>query len=180
VDVKFPLNVMTVVTGVSGSGKSSLVRDIFYEGVKHHLDDAPLGVPCLSLTGDLKLVKAIEFVDQNSIGKSSRSNPVTYMGAYDEIRKLYADQALARQLGFTNSVKSSQTNILIRDLAKLITQNGHEIGQQRLYEWMVKNKYLIRHQRFSKSKGKYDNYYTPTQLAAKKKCFWKMDVLMKN
>lgn len=101
VDVKFPLNVMTVVTGVSGSGKSSLVRDIFYEGVKHYLDDAPLGVPCVSLTGDLKLVKTIEFVDQNSIGKSSRSNPVTYIGAYDEIRKLFAEQPLARQLNFT-------------------------------------------------------------------------------
>lgn len=73
---------------------------------------------------------------------------------------------------FTNSIRSCNTNILIRDLAKLITQNGHEIGEQRLYEWMVQNKYLIRHQRFSKSKGKYVNYYTPTQSAAKQKLFW--------
>lgn len=102
VDVKFPLNVMTVVTGVSGSGKSSLVRDIFYEGVKHYLDDAArLMVDCSGLSGDMQLVKSIEFVDQNSIGKSSRSNPVTYIGAYDEIRKLYGEQALSKQMGYT-------------------------------------------------------------------------------
>lgn len=101
-DVKFPLNIMTVITGVSGSGKSSLVRDIFYEGVKHYLDDAArLTVDCSGLAGDMKLIKAIEFVDQNSIGKSSRSNPVTYIGAYDEIRKLFANQALAKQMGYS-------------------------------------------------------------------------------
>jgi len=101
VDVKFPLNVMTVVSGVSGSGKSSLVRDIFYQGVKHMLDNtARFTVDCTSIEGDLQLVKGIEFVDQNSIGKSSRSNPVTYIGAYDEIRKLYAEQALSKQMGF--------------------------------------------------------------------------------
>lgn len=100
VTVKFPLNVMTVVTGVSGSGKSSLVRDIFFEGVKRHLDDAPHTVDCSDITGDLILVQAIEFVDQNSIGKSSRSNPVTYIGAYDEIRKLYGDLPLAKQMGY--------------------------------------------------------------------------------
>jgi excinuclease ABC subunit A len=101
IDVKIPLHVMTVVTGVSGSGKSSLVRDVFYEGVKNLLDDTPLTVECVSITGDLKQVKAIEFVDQNSIGKNSRSNPVTYIGAYDEIRRLYADQLLSKQMGFT-------------------------------------------------------------------------------
>lgn len=101
VDVRFPLNIMTVVTGVSGSGKSSLVRDIFYEGVKRHLDEAArLAVDCSSIEGDWELVKAVEFVDQNSIGKSSRSNPVTYIGAYDEIRKLFAEQPLARQMGY--------------------------------------------------------------------------------
>ena len=74
IDVKFPLNVMTVVTGVSGSGKSSLVRDIFYEGVKHYLDEAArLMVDCSGLEGDMHMIKSIEFVDQNSIGKSSRS-----------------------------------------------------------------------------------------------------------
>ena len=104
IDVKFPLNVMTVVTGVSGSGKSSLVRDIFYEGVKHYLDDAArLMVDCSGLEGDLHLIKGIEFVDQNSIGKSSRSNPVTYIGAYDEIRKLYGDQPLAKQMGYSSA-----------------------------------------------------------------------------
>lgn len=102
IDVKFPLNVMTVVTGVSGSGKSSLVRDIFYEGVKHYLDDAArLMVDCSGLEGDMLLIQGIEFVDQNSIGKSSRSNPVTYIGAYDEIRKLFGEQPLAKQMGYT-------------------------------------------------------------------------------
>lgn len=101
---RFPLHVMTVVTGVSGSGKSSLVRDIFYQGIKRHLDEAALQVTGgATLSGDLNLVKAIEFVDQNSIGRSSRSNPVTYIGAYDEIRKLFGDQPLARQLGYTSA-----------------------------------------------------------------------------
>lgn len=102
IDVKFPLNVLTVVTGVSGSGKSSLVRDIFYEGVKRLLDDATrLNVECNTIIGDAKLLTAIEYVDQNTIGKSSRSNPVTYIGAYDEIRKLFAAQALSKQMGYT-------------------------------------------------------------------------------
>ncbi|WP_280778735.1 excinuclease ABC subunit UvrA [Parabacteroides sp. PM5-20] len=102
IDVKFPLNVMTVVSGVSGSGKSSLIRDIFYEGVKQKLDEAGrLTVDAKDITGDIQLVNNIEFVDQNSIGKSSRSNPVTYIGAYDEIRKLYATQALAKQMGYS-------------------------------------------------------------------------------
>ena len=90
INVKFPLNVMTVVTGVSGSGKSSLVRGIFYEGVKRLLDDARLSIECSGIEGDLKMITDVEYVDQNSIGKSSRSNPVTYIGAYDEIRKLFA------------------------------------------------------------------------------------------
>jgi excinuclease ABC subunit A len=101
IDVKFPLNVMTVVTGVSGSGKSTLVRDIFHEGIKCKLDDGRSVIDCKALEGDFHLIDGIEFVDQNSIGKSSRSNPVTYIGAYDEIRKLFAEQALARQLGFS-------------------------------------------------------------------------------
>ncbi len=102
IDVKFPLNVMTVVTGVSGSGKSSLVRDIFYEGLKHALDEAArLTVECSELTGDIRMIKGIEFVDQNSIGKSSRSNPVTYIGAYDEIRKLYGELPLSKQMKYT-------------------------------------------------------------------------------
>lgn len=101
IDVKFPLNVMTVVTGVSGSGKSSLVRDVFYEGVKRLLDGAQPAVECSEITGDYRRIQTIEFVDQHSIGKSSRSNPVTYIGAYDELRKLYANQPLAKQMGYT-------------------------------------------------------------------------------
>ncbi|MEG1615886.1 MAG: excinuclease ABC subunit UvrA [Bacteroidales bacterium] len=102
IDVKFPLNVMTVVTGVSGSGKSSLIRDILYKGLTRHYGetgDAPGDF--LKLEGDMHLMKGIEFVDQNPIGKSSRSNPATYLKAYDEIRKLFADQQSARQMGFT-------------------------------------------------------------------------------
>jgi excinuclease ABC subunit A len=101
ISVKFPLHVMTVVTGVSGSGKSSLVRDVFYEGVKRLLDHAQPAVECDEISGDTGRIQAIEFVDQNSIGKSSRSNPVTYTGAYDEIRKLFSDQPLARQMGYS-------------------------------------------------------------------------------
>ena len=102
IDVKFPLHIFTVVSGVSGSGKSSLVRDIFYEGVKRILDDADrLNVECTAIEGDISQIKGIDFIDQNNIGKSSRSNPVTYVGAYDEIRKLFGAQQLAQQLGFT-------------------------------------------------------------------------------
>jgi excinuclease ABC subunit A len=101
INVKFPLNVMTVITGVSGSGKSTLVRDIFYEGLKRKLQDVPAQVDCTSIEGDTMLIKNIDFIDQNSIGKSTRSNPVTYIGAYDEIRKLYADQRLAKQMNFS-------------------------------------------------------------------------------
>lgn len=102
IDVRFPLNVLTVVTGVSGSGKSTLVRDIFYRALKRHLDEAcERPGEFISLAGDLDCVKAVEFVDQNPIGKSSRSNPVTYVKAYDEIRKLMAEQPLAKQMDFT-------------------------------------------------------------------------------
>ena len=101
IDVRFPLNVMTVVSGVSGSGKSTLVRDIFYESLKLHLEDAARqNVDCAGISGDLDRIKLVEYVDQASIGKSSRSNPVTYIGAYDEIRKLYAEQPLAKQIGY--------------------------------------------------------------------------------
>lgn len=102
IDVKFPLNIMTVVTGVSGSGKSTLVRDIFYRAVKREFSDA-VDRPgeFISMEGDIKMVKDIEFIDQNPIGKSSRSNPVTYVKAYDEIRKLFAEQPLAKQMGYT-------------------------------------------------------------------------------
>lgn len=102
IDVRFPLNVMTVVTGVSGSGKSTLVRDIFYRALKRELDEcSERPGEFVSIGGDLRNLRNVEFVDQNPIGKSSRSNPVTYLKAYDEIRKLYADQPLSKQMGYT-------------------------------------------------------------------------------
>lgn len=102
IDVRFPLNVMTIVTGVSGSGKSTLVRDIFYKALKREYSEATdRPGEFIALEGDIKQVSNIEFVDQNPIGKSSRSNPVTYVKAYDEIRKLFAEQPLAKQMGYT-------------------------------------------------------------------------------
>ena len=104
IDVKFPLNVLTVVTGVSGSGKSSLVRDVFYASVKRHYGGNVDRTGTFGeLRGDLHLANDIEFVDQNPIGKSSRSNPITYLKGFDEIRKLYSDQTLSKQMGFTPS-----------------------------------------------------------------------------
>lgn len=102
IDVKIPLNVMTVVTGVSGSGKSTLVRDIFYRAMMRQMDrvcDRP--GQFMALEGDIDMVQSIEFVDQNPIGTSTRSNPVTYIGAYDEIRRLMASQQLSKQMGYT-------------------------------------------------------------------------------
>ena len=111
IDVRFPLNVLTCVTGVSGSGKSSLVRDIFYNAMKRHLDEvAERPGEFLELKGDMNMVRHIEFVDQNPIGKSTRSNPVTYVKAWDEIRKLFANQPLARQMGYTAAYFSFNTD----------------------------------------------------------------------
>ena len=102
IDVRFPLNVMTVVTGVSGSGKSTLVRDIFYRALKRELDEcSDRPGEFVSIGGNLRDLSNVEFVDQNPIGKSSRSNPVTYLKVYDDIRKLYAEQPLAKQMGYT-------------------------------------------------------------------------------
>ncbi len=101
IDVKFPLEAMTVVTGVSGSGKSSLVRDILYRALLRHLGesgDAPGAFN--ELKGALSRITAVEFVDQNPIGRSSRSNAATYLKAYDEIRRLYSEQQGAKQMGF--------------------------------------------------------------------------------
>lgn len=102
INVRFPLHTMTVITGVSGSGKSSLVSRVlypalkkYYGGVAGHTGDYG------SMKGSLNAIKDVEFVDQNPLSKSSRSNPVTYLKAYDEIRALYAEQQLAHQLRFT-------------------------------------------------------------------------------
>ncbi|MEE1095545.1 MAG: excinuclease ABC subunit UvrA [Paludibacteraceae bacterium] len=101
--VRFPLHVMTVVTGVSGSGKSSLVRDVFYPALKKHYGGtfAEHTGDFGHLRGSTHLMQDIEFVNQNPLSHSSRSNPVTYLKAYDEIRRLYAEQALSNQLGLT-------------------------------------------------------------------------------
>ena len=110
IDVKFPLNVFTVVTGVSGSGKSSLVKGILYPALKRHLDEvADTPGEYSAIGGDWKQIKHVEFVDQNPIGKSTRSNPATYVKAYDEIRKLFADQQLSKQMGFTPQYFSFNT-----------------------------------------------------------------------
>ena len=101
--VRFPLHVMTVVTGVSGSGKSSLVSKVLYPALKKHYGGsfAEHTGDFGHLKGSMHLMRDIEFVDQNPLSRSSRSNPVTYLKAYDEIRRLFADQALAHQLGYS-------------------------------------------------------------------------------
>ncbi len=102
IDVKIPLNVFTCITGVSGSGKSSLIKGILYPAMRRRLDlvaDAP--GEHSAIEGNLSTVKHVEFVDQNPIGKSTRSNPATYLKAYDAIRALFANQPLAKQMGFT-------------------------------------------------------------------------------
>lgn len=102
IDVTFPLNVLIVVTGVSGSGKSSLVKGILFPALKRLLGDAAdMPGEHQTITGDLQGIHRVEMVDQNPIGKSTRSNPVTYVKAYDAIRQLYAEQPLAKQMGFT-------------------------------------------------------------------------------
>lgn len=110
IDVSFPLNVLTAVTGVSGSGKSTLVKGILYPALKRHLNEvAEQPGEYISLEGDWKYIQHAEFVDQNPIGKSSRSNPATYVKAYDAIRQLFAEQPLAKQLGFSAQYFSFNT-----------------------------------------------------------------------
>ena len=102
IDVTIPLNALTVVTGVSGSGKTSLVRHIIYPALKKALGEAIAMSPGRhgSIEGDLSMISAIEFINQNPIGRSSRSNPVTYVKAYDAIRKLFSDQQASKIRGF--------------------------------------------------------------------------------
>lgn len=102
IDVRIPLGVITCITGVSGSGKSSLAKSILYPALRRHLFDTGLKPGDFdALEGDIAMLKSVEIVDQNPIGKSSRSNPVTYLKAYDEIRKLFADQPQAVHTGLT-------------------------------------------------------------------------------
>ncbi len=102
IDVTIPLNVLTVVTGVSGSGKTSLVRSILYNALLQYFGQGTSDQPgsFTKLEGDMRMICGVEFVNQESIGHNSRSNPVTYVRAYDEIRHLFADQPLAAQMGF--------------------------------------------------------------------------------
>ncbi|UTW65655.1 excinuclease ABC subunit UvrA [bacterium SCSIO 12643] len=104
IDIQIPLEVMTVITGVSGSGKSSLVRDVFYPSLNkllsgHEYVSGNFG----SFGGDIQKIESVEFVDQNPIGKSSRSNPVTYVKAFDDIRALFSSQKLAKVRGYKPS-----------------------------------------------------------------------------
>ncbi len=104
INVRIPLNVMTVVTGVSGSGKSSLVGDVLYPALNKLINGAGGKAGKFDeISGDISRIKNIELVDQNPIGRSSRSNPVTYLKAYDEIRKLYSQQQASIQNGFKPS-----------------------------------------------------------------------------
>ena len=104
INVRFPLGVLTVVTGVSGSGKSSLVGDVLYPALYRHINQSG-AVPGTfrGLSGNLDHITQVEYVDQNPIGKSSRSNAVTYLKVYDDIRKLLSDQQYAKMNGFTPS-----------------------------------------------------------------------------
>jgi excinuclease ABC subunit A len=97
INVRFPLNVLCVVTGVSGSGKSTLVNNVLFEELKKYLENPSITADSHSIEGDMRNLKSVQFVDQNPIGQSSRSNPATYSKAYDEIRKLFSDQPLAKR-----------------------------------------------------------------------------------
>ena len=101
VDVDIPLGVLTVVTGVSGSGKSTLIRQVLYDVMQRRMDgNSDYVGSCVALDGDVNRVSAVELVDQNPIGRSTRSNPATYMKVFDEVRNLYAQQPLAKARGY--------------------------------------------------------------------------------
>ncbi len=110
IDVRFPLGVMTVVTGVSGSGKSTLVDDILYPALARHYGESAIAPGThASIGGDLNRLTGVELIDQNPIGKSTRSNPATYLKAYDEIRQLFAQQQLSKQMGYNAGFFSFNT-----------------------------------------------------------------------
>ena len=127
VNVRIPLNVMTVVTGVSGSGKSTLVRDIFFRALKRELDEcSDRPGEFTSIGGSLRDLRNVEFVDQNPIGKSSRSNPVTYIKAYDEIRKLWSEQPLAKQMGYTPGSIYDVLEMTVNQAIEFFNEHGQK------------------------------------------------------
>ncbi len=104
IDVKFPLGVITCITGVSGSGKSSLVKEVLYPALhRYYVAESKEGFNNCNLTGGLSLLKGVEMIDQSALGRSSRSNPATYIKVYDDIRKLYASLPYAESMGYTPS-----------------------------------------------------------------------------
>lgn len=110
IDVKIPLGVMTVVSGVSGSGKSTLINTILYRALSVYYNESKVTPGThIGIEGDLHLLSGVEFVDQNPIGKSSRSNPATYLKVFDEIRKLFAEQQLSKQMGYGSGYFSFNT-----------------------------------------------------------------------
>lgn len=102
IDVTFPLDMLTVVTGVSGSGKSTLIKKLLYPAMQKELNASNEKIGQFTrIEGKYKQLQSVEFVDQNPIGKSSRSNPITYLKVYDDIRNLYANQKLAKMRNFS-------------------------------------------------------------------------------
>lgn len=139
IDVRFPLGVMTVVSGVSGSGKSTLVKEILYKALARYLGEA-VDAPGThkKLQGDLRDVKAVEFVDQNPIGTSTRSNPATYLKAFDEIRKLFAEQRLSNRWDSHRHIFLSIQRVEDARNAKVKAQSRSLCSLWQTYRWSVR------------------------------------------